>query len=70
MWSPPLTTVDQDFAGMGRRGFELLQSETAGAPRRSFSSERPKLVVRRSAGPVAAERRMADPQKLVVENLT
>jgi len=55
---------------MGRRGFELLQSETAGAPRRSFSSERPKLVVRRSAGPVAAERRMADPQKLVVENLT
>ncbi|WP_205325565.1 substrate-binding domain-containing protein [Glycomyces sp. YM15] len=25
LWSPPLTTVKQDFVGLGRRGFQLLQ---------------------------------------------
>ncbi|BDV31859.1 LacI family DNA-binding transcriptional regulator [Microbacterium terricola] len=52
MWTPPLTTVDQDFAGMGRRGFELLLAEIRGEPGKQFSSERPRLIVRESAGRV------------------
>jgi DNA-binding LacI/PurR family transcriptional regulator len=51
MWTPPLTTVDQDFAGMGRRGFELLHIEITGGAGKGFSSERPRLVVRESAAP-------------------
>ena len=51
LWSPPLTTVRQDFAGMGRRGFELLLEGIEGRPVQRLSSERPSLVVRRSAGP-------------------
>lgn len=51
MWSPPLTTVAQDFAGLGRRGFELLAAEIAGTPGRRYSSERPTLIVRESAAP-------------------
>jgi DNA-binding LacI/PurR family transcriptional regulator len=51
LWTPPITTVDQDFAGMGRRGVELLLAEINGTAGRRFSSERPRLVVRESTAP-------------------
>ncbi|MFK4761628.1 LacI family DNA-binding transcriptional regulator [Microbacterium sp. ZW T5_45] len=51
LWSPPLTTVRQDFAGMGRRGFDLLLAEIEGREGRRLSSERPRLVVRESTAP-------------------
>lgn len=51
MWSPPLTTVDQDFAGLGSRAYGLLDSVIAGGRVRKFSSERPTLVIRESAAP-------------------
>ena len=51
LWSPPLTTVDQDFAGLGRRGLQLLLNEIAGETGRRFSSERPQLIVRESTAP-------------------
>lgn len=57
LWSPPLTTVDQDFAGMGRRGFDLLRQQIDGEPARRFSSERPRLIVRESAAPAPARAR-------------
>jgi len=56
MWSPGLTTVDQDFAGLGRRGLELLTGLIDGDAERRFSSERPRLVVRESAGPPGRRR--------------
>ncbi|MBB2975570.1 DNA-binding LacI/PurR family transcriptional regulator [Microbacterium endophyticum] len=49
LWSPPLTTVDQDFARLGRRGFSLMLAEIAGEATRKYSSERPPVVVRQSA---------------------
>ncbi len=49
LWSPPLTTVDQDFANLGRRGFQLLREEIDGESGRRYSSERPPLVVRQSS---------------------
>ncbi|PPG26986.1 LacI family DNA-binding transcriptional regulator [Rathayibacter sp. AY2B9] len=51
MWTPALTTVRQDFAGLGRRGFGLLLRAMEGEADRAFSSERPALVVRDSSGP-------------------
>jgi DNA-binding LacI/PurR family transcriptional regulator len=51
LWSPPLTTVRQDFAGMGRRGFDLLLAEIEGRDGKRLSSERPRLVVRESTAP-------------------
>ncbi|THV23473.1 LacI family DNA-binding transcriptional regulator [Glycomyces paridis] len=48
LWSPPLTTVDQDFAGLGSRGFHLLLQAVDGTGDRRFSSELPKLVLRSS----------------------
>lgn len=52
LWDPALTTVDQNFAALGRRGFELLRDEINDAPqRKTFSSERPRLVIRESAAP-------------------
>jgi DNA-binding LacI/PurR family transcriptional regulator len=54
LWSPPLTTVRQDFAGMGRRGFELLLAEIEGRDGKRLSSERPRLVVRESTAPPRA----------------
>lgn len=54
LWSPPLTTVRQDFAGMGRRGFELLRDVMAGDDAKRLSSERPQLVIRASAARVSA----------------
>jgi DNA-binding LacI/PurR family transcriptional regulator len=51
MWSPPLTTVDQDFAGLGVRAYGLLDGLIAGRRVRKFSSERPPLIIRESAAP-------------------
>lgn len=56
MWSPPLTTATQDFAGMGRRGFQLLLDLLNGTEGRLYSSERPAVVVRASAAAPNAER--------------
>lgn len=51
MWTPALTTVAQDFVGLGRRAFGLLESllRTGTAPRTSTAT--PRLVLRQSAGP-------------------
>ena len=51
MWSPPLTTVDQDFAGLGSRAYELLEGVIGGGRVKKFSSERPVFVVRESTAP-------------------
>lgn len=59
LWSPPLTTAYQDFAGMGRRGFELLRQEIEGKPQKRYSSERPGIIVRESAGPASYSRHTA-----------
>ena len=48
LWSPPLTTVRQDFAGLGRRAMRLLLDQLDGGPHAVSSIERPALVVRRS----------------------
>ena len=57
LWTPPLTTVRQDFVALGQQAFKLLLA--------SFGSEgavrsvrmTPDLVVRASTGPVPAGRR-------------
>jgi DNA-binding LacI/PurR family transcriptional regulator len=51
MWSPPLTTVKQDFAGLGSRAYELLEAVIGGGRVRKFSSERPTVVIRESTAP-------------------
>jgi DNA-binding LacI/PurR family transcriptional regulator len=51
LWAPALTTVNQDFAGLGRRGFALLQNTITGSSGVRFSSERPLVVRRDSAAP-------------------
>jgi DNA-binding LacI/PurR family transcriptional regulator len=51
MWTPPLTTVDQDFAGLGSRAYDLLENLIEGRKVRKFSSERPRVVIRESAAP-------------------
>lgn len=52
LWSPPLTTVKQDFADLGRRGFQLLLDEINGVERtRKLSSLLPDVVVRESTAP-------------------
>jgi DNA-binding LacI/PurR family transcriptional regulator len=48
LWSPPLTTVEQDFASLGGRGFQLLLQDIDGTGDRRFSSELPRLVLRES----------------------
>jgi len=48
LWSPPLTTVNQDFASLGVRGLQLLKQAIDGTAVRRYSSERPALVVRES----------------------
>ncbi len=54
MWSPPLTTVDQDFVGLGSRAYDLLEGVIAGGKVRKFSSERPTVVIRESTAPPPA----------------
>ncbi|HEY8914738.1 LacI family DNA-binding transcriptional regulator [Lacisediminihabitans sp.] len=54
MWSPPLTTARQDFAGLGRRAYGLLEAVVTGTPVRSFSSERPSVIIRESSAPPRA----------------
>ncbi|MEU6249067.1 LacI family DNA-binding transcriptional regulator [Glycomyces sp. NPDC047010] len=48
LWSPPLTTAKQDFATLGRRGFQLLLNTINGTDDRRYSTERPKLILRQS----------------------
>jgi DNA-binding LacI/PurR family transcriptional regulator len=54
IWSPPLTTVNQDFAGLGSRAYGLLEAVIAGGKPKKFSSERPTVVIRESAAPPPA----------------
>ena len=59
MWSPAITTVDQDFADLGRRGFEILMGVMRdGKPR--YSSERPQLIIRESAAAPNPARHVGD----------
>lgn len=48
MWTPPLTTVAQDFVGLGRRTFRLLAEWTATGRKPRSTSASPRLVVRSS----------------------
>jgi DNA-binding LacI/PurR family transcriptional regulator len=50
-YTPPLTTVRQDFAELGRRGVELVLCRLSGAVREPEPVQ-PLLVVRESTGPV------------------
>ncbi len=54
MFSPSLTTVHQDFAGLGSRAYHLLDDVIEGRKVRKFWSERPTLVVRESVAPPPA----------------
>lgn len=48
-WTPALTTVEQDFADLGRRSFELVASLVGGEQPPRISARKPRLVVRESA---------------------
>jgi DNA-binding LacI/PurR family transcriptional regulator len=50
-YTPPLTTVRQDFAELGRRGVQLVLARLRGEPCRP-APVMPQLVVRNSTGPV------------------
>lgn len=52
-FAPPLTTVRQNFAEIGRRSIELLLGELQGDTDLSHEPVRPELIVRRSTGPRA-----------------
>ncbi|GAA1960844.1 LacI family DNA-binding transcriptional regulator [Agromyces allii] len=56
MWSPPLTTAEQDFAGLGRRGFQLLLHVIDDTSDRLYSSERPRIILRESTAAPNPER--------------
>jgi DNA-binding LacI/PurR family transcriptional regulator len=47
-YAPPLTTTRQDFAGLGRKCFELLDPAAAASPP---YVRKPELIIRQSAGP-------------------
>jgi DNA-binding LacI/PurR family transcriptional regulator len=51
---PPLTTVRQDFAELGRRGVEVLARVISGDTLLDSAPMRPELVVRASTAPVPA----------------
>lgn len=50
-FTPPLTTVRQDFAELGRRCLNLLLDRVEGAPGSTRVVVEPELVVRESTGP-------------------
>ncbi|WP_141387440.1 LacI family DNA-binding transcriptional regulator [Cellulosimicrobium cellulans] len=54
MWSPPLTTVAQDFVDLGRRTFGMLARWVETGERPEDSAAKPELVVRESAAPPRA----------------
>ena len=58
-FSPPLTTVRQDFSEVGKRSLHLLLAQVEGRP---LETERvviePELVVRQSSGPAGAGTRL------------
>lgn len=51
---PPLTTIRQDFAALGRRCIEAVLLRITGQPPRQTEPMIPSLVVRTSSGPVPA----------------
>ncbi|MFI2754459.1 LacI family DNA-binding transcriptional regulator [Cellulomonas sp. P22] len=51
MWSPALTTVRQDFVGLGHRAFALLDEQLRTGTSEARSTAVPRLVVRGSAAP-------------------
>jgi DNA-binding LacI/PurR family transcriptional regulator len=53
-YAPPLTTVRQDFAAIGRRAVELVISRLAGPTASSVETIRPHLVLRASTAPPRA----------------
>lgn len=57
LWSPSLTTVRQDFAGLGARALSLLSDELE-RPEQvgKLSNERPELILRDSSAPPRARR--------------
>ena len=48
-YTPPLTTVRQDFAAVGRRSIQLLLDQVAGRSRNGHAVVAPELVVRHSS---------------------
>jgi DNA-binding LacI/PurR family transcriptional regulator len=59
-FTPPLTTVRQDFAELGRRGVELVLARLAGVNLDPEPVPAP-LLVRASTGPARALRRVTAP---------
>jgi len=59
LWSPSITTVNQDFADLGRRGFDLLMGVIRDDGAVRFSSERPELIIRESAAAPNSKRLVA-----------
>ncbi|MGX5771622.1 LacI family DNA-binding transcriptional regulator [Microbacterium trichothecenolyticum] len=59
-WYPSLTTVTQDFTGLGRRTFHLLEAWIRTGERPRDSSMTPTLTVRESTSSII-ERRIAHP---------
>ncbi|WP_243065163.1 LacI family DNA-binding transcriptional regulator [Humibacter sp. RRB41] len=49
LWTPALTTVRQDFADLGRRGFGLLKPILDKQAASQFSSVHPEMIIRSSA---------------------
>jgi len=49
-YSPPLTTIRQDFVEIGRRAVALILAQLGGEPVTESTSIRPQLVLRASTG--------------------
>ncbi|WP_461104477.1 LacI family DNA-binding transcriptional regulator [Tessaracoccus terricola] len=49
LWDPALTTARQDFADMGRSGWELLKQQIEGSKDRPLVSSTPDVLIRDSA---------------------